>query len=291
MTTFCAADTCRTPVTSTTLCKPCRETAEQILAETPWLIDEVRNAYTRQSRFGQPRSRSKALVTPLLVNLSASNVASRIATVLDTWQSRAADHLGEPVRHPSPVASGHYLLRALTDHRLNAWADAGKMLDDLKDIRRDALRVINPPPDKWAAGPCNAPDVTPDGQPGECGAGLYATVGAPTVTCDKCAAEYDVADRRAWLLKNADDEQVTITVAVRALVTLSDDAHSAGLLHQRIRQWAHRNQLMPKRHAYEDSERYALYRFGDIRDLLATAARRDQERQLAKDARKAGRAC
>lgn len=115
-----------------------------------------------------------------------------------------------------------WLWRHLPDIRLDE--EAGRIHTELtRAARRVEKAVDNRDPDMYL-GPCDAPDITtPDGQTitvGICGTDMYAHLGDPTVTCHACGAEYDVAERRDWLLEAVRDVWARPGLIASALSTL-----------------------------------------------------------------------
>ncbi len=123
---------------------------------------------------------------------------------------------------------------------------------------RNALRVIDRPADCKYAGPCTATITDPDGLARDCDGELYARPGATTIPCPQCGAEYDVADRRAWLLEQAEDRLLPATELARAV-----DGLGVPITGAMIRGWVHRGRLTAR-----GLPGYPVYRVGDVLALV-----------------------
>src|SRR5690606_22826324 len=130
-------------------------------------------------------------------------------------------------------------------------------VDEITDAVAGCHRVIDRRPDRWYAGPCTA-----GADEGQGGTDPYALRSGGTVACRRGEAVYDVADRRKWLLEEAEDRLAHATEIARAVSWLG----ATPLTPDRVRQWAARERLTAKAH---DSRGRALYRIGDAIDLLA----------------------
>lgn len=137
--------------------------------------------------------------------------------------------------------------------------EADQAFDEIEDACRRLIRIVDRPPDRWYAGPCGAEDCTEPLEP---------VAGAKKITCPKCGAVHDPDERKAWLLDQIDEQETTAGAAAVALTALGCRV-SADL----VRQWAHRNQLLPRAGT-------KLYRIGDVRDLVVEAAHRDLDRRI-----------
>ena len=263
-TSYCAAAGCDHPNTDTTLCKDCAAKLIEQLAEIPWVMDQLRIAFTKQARLTKQGGGSKSTEIPLIINPAAGTTMNQLAQTLAQWQSRIADHTGTPVRYPNPVTAAAWMLTTITNKQTTTWVDAGHMLDDLTNERRHADKIIYGPPQKWFAGICST-------QTGShiCDQNLYAESDKGVIVCPRCGATHDVANRRTLLLKYAEDVLATASEAARAIVVWSDYQRGENKLVKRIGMWAERGRIERRGHVVEGGKQRPTYRIGDILDLLA----------------------
>lgn len=164
-------------------------------------------------------------------------------------------------RMPADTATGCSLWLLSHGPAVRRHEAGGELVDELLDSYARGMRAIDRPAERWYAGPCDGLD----GQ--HCGADLYARVGARIVACRSCEAEYDVAERREWLLDIAEDELLTAAEMSRALPVLAGREVTSSM----IRGYAARGRLLRRSVAPEGADvtdGRALYRVGDVIDLL-----------------------
>ena len=128
-------------------------------------------------------------------------------------------------------------------------------VDEITDAVADARRVVDRPADRLYAGPC------------DCGEALYGRMQATYVTCrnTECGSVWDVDERRLWLLRSAEDSLLSMNEIARAVGSISPAA-----LYGYIR----RGRLLGRGERLERgrSRPVALYRLGDVLDILAQQA-------------------
>lgn len=193
-------------------------------------------------------------------NMSAADARSELRALLASWTLFAHE---TKVPNSSPtvglpdidlVALSRYLL-----WRVDGFSrlDIGpEIVDEIKGAVKRCYRVIDRPADKVYAGRCND----------ECPTDLYATLGkAATIKCPTCGTTWDVKERRAWLLNEAEEVLATAVEISRAVSWLGAEPLTA----DRVRQWAARDRLTPRGH---DRKGRPMYRVGDAIDLLAQSA-------------------
>lgn len=163
------------------------------------------------------------------------------------------------------------------------------MLERLRTLVWAAQRLVDVPADRWFAGPCTAvvevdPDAVEDRQVRQrrrraarfvdedlgtsvlCGADLYAVPGSPTVDCQECGTQWQVEDRREWLLTAAQDVQADAGLLSRALSSMG-----LPLKHATIRKWVERDLLDD--HGVDEQGR-RMYRLGDVQELFLSSLAR-----------------
>lgn len=181
-------------------------------------------------------------------------------------------------RHPRDTVQSMcaYLLRQMRFITRERWAE--DMLGEFLNLETRLKRLVDRPADRWYAGKCSA--LTDDGE--ECDAELYALAEQGQIVCRKCDEKHDVATRREFLLREAQDILVTATEAAGALLAWTDYDGSEEKLVDRIRKWDEREKLDPRGHVNVNGRDRALYRLGDVQTLMIQHARREQERLAAK---------
>lgn len=81
------------------------------------------------------------------------------------------------------------------------------------------------------------------GVPARCDQPLYAEPHATTVTCQACGATYEVAERRAAMLRDLDPLLMTKAEIARTLEAFHDLPFER--VHQLLRTWQHRGRITP----------------------------------------------
>ncbi|MEU9839727.1 hypothetical protein AB0C69_10955 [Actinomadura sp. NPDC048032] len=136
---------------------------------------------------------------------------------------------------------------------------APEYLDIALEAARVARRAVDRPAELLFAGPCD-----------ECGEDMYAHPAAAYVECTHCDLVYEVTDRRAWLLRSAEDTLATTTEIARAI-----SAYGQPLTPEAIRGYVHRGMLIPHGTRNVGRKTVPLYRLGDVLDLLAARAAKE----------------
>ena len=251
---------CGRPTRDTlTTCETCSDELARSLAEIPWMADELATTITKQRAIpteGGPRGGE----TALLWHEKASDARRHLHSLLVSWV-RFCDEEGVAHQSPKdglpddtlPALSRWMLWRVdgLARHEIGPDAT-----EEILSAMAECRRVIDRSPDRWYAGPCvqEVDNVA-------CGTDLYARRTKGDVTCRECAAVYDVAERRAWLLAEAEDRLANASDVARAVSWLG----ARPLTPARVWQWAKRGRIVAKGH----DGKAPLYRVGDAIDLLA----------------------
>lgn len=127
---------------------------------------------------------------------------------------------------------------------------AADILTEVTAAVRQAVRVIDRPPPRVYAGPC------------DCGTDLITKPGRTLVSCPACGATYGIAERIDWMRTRLDDHLGSATYAAAILPGIGVYVTAA-----MIRGWAFRHQLevrliVPAR--YDGGPDQPQYRLGDI---------------------------
>lgn len=216
-------------------------------------------------------------------------------------QLQTAQPNGDGPAYDTLHSACNYLARNLTALASMPWAAEFKA--DILHVEKALAKVVDRPRDAWFAGVCGYVVGPHDGTscacacheqdrtawpagsahqacdvPGGCGREydaspctqmLYAVPGEAYVTCRVCGTQYDVQDRRAVLLEEARDRQVTTTVLARIVVTLGGHDVTEARLASRIGTWAGRGDITSHGTRVVAGRPRPTYRVGDVLDLLA----------------------
>lgn len=258
--------TCGKPTgESSYLCTDCKDDLWRALGNVPSLVSELEVTLARQRRFEQQSDGSRSTVDALPYDVAASNALAELRNELVGLVRLCVD---------AEVSSKDYRVREPGDTcasmsswlmwRIDGICALPYAADTLRLVRvaRHCELVIDRPPDRTFAGPCD-----------ECGRDLYAIKGESTVRCVDCDIDYELAARREWLLQVVDDQLATATEIARALTSL-DLPVTPG----RIRLWTHRERIEVKGH---NKRGHALLRVGDVVALLTEQRKRESKTRSA----------
>lgn len=301
-------DLCGKPVQDTAyVCPRCANRTAEHLAVVTAVASEVEVTVARLARYSDRHGRTMPdddpdgrpdgglKVTPLPFDPSARSRGNDAGNTITTWARHAAEERGggpvrpAPVigplcrhgagcRHescslvrnrsvPHPIArAAEYLLRQL--EWLRHRPEAKEAFDELDDACRTLVQVVDAPPPLSYAGPCYT-----EGDDGVCMEELYARTDHGTVKCPACKTRHDVAERRLWLLQEADDVLAHASLIAAALTVL-DQPVTASM----VRNYADRGRITS--HGVDERGR-PLYRVREVRAVVADVAYRRAARVAA----------
>lgn len=225
------------------ICGACAGELARALADVPWLAAQLRVSLTRQT------SRStggRSATVPLPYDERAREAAFVLRSALVGWVRVLADPDDQSPDDDLAAMAGWLSSchGALIRHPA-----AEEAHGEITEAVRQAERAIDARAERWYAGPC------------QCGEDLYARPGAALVTCHACAEQYDVAERRSYLLAAAEDTLAGATLIAQALTSLGQPVTP-----DRMWKWAERGRIVKRG---TDLRGKPLYRVGDVIDLLA----------------------
>jgi hypothetical protein len=192
-----------------------------------------RKLTAEDARFAQT-----AAATPLPYGYTPSEAKWALLATLRTWGDDIARRRGLFRPFDTLQALGPWL--AAQVGWLRQQLDGPDGIDEMTAALRNVVRVIDRPADRKYAGPCTGTITYDDGLARDCDGELYAHPGASTIPCPQCGANYDVADRRAWLLEQIDDMAFPPSGLATVLNGLGVPVTAA-----QIRGWVHRGTLVP----------------------------------------------
>lgn len=269
----CEKEPCRD---NALLCHPCTRRLERDLGDVPALLAEVETTHLGQSRTGgaQIGTASRSAETVLPWDDRPVDAARALRKVLVTWGVRVVEARGGRVPSGDPARLSSYLLGSVDWLRHQDDAPAAKQ--DLEGAISRVRYSIDRAAPRVYLGPCGSIEHTESGHmilcTPLCPAELYARPKQTHAVCSECQAEHDVKDRREWLLEAVDDQLDYPANLARALSSLGMPVPAAT-----IRSWVDRKRLVA--HGVDQRGR-ALYRVGDVRQLVTDEAVRQAERQV-----------
>ena len=280
---------CGRPLSGDSICTNCFKTLEVALGNIAAYWADLDTVKGRQTRYGGAGGRSgteKALPVDLrFLDATGDGTVLQEATknTIATWTRHilterptfegpahpACLHVSCSRTRRSRVPADNvpaccvYLLGQADWIRTQHWA--GEIHDEITDVEAQLRRMVDRPADSWYAGPCS-----------DCGKVLYCKVGAPEAVCKDCNLTYPVQDRRAYLLKEAEELLVPAAVLARAVSWLGEDP----LTSDKVRLWRHRGHLDVREYTIPPGQigpvcdQRPAYRLGDAIDLLAASRAR-----------------
>ena len=261
-------------------CETCAAIAKADLTEAaPFL----RWLDAKRARVGAIRldTGSPSAEQPLPYDARVTAIARPVINSLTTW---ARLHQEEHFDHPQPPVDLAELALWLAGSV--EWAASRPWASDAFDEYQAALsemrRLYDVPPDREAIGECGA-DL------GErvCREFLTAEVGAERHACPHCGAEHDVRERRAELIKQAEDISVTVTEAVR-LLRINGNTIDKRMIHAVIRVVGIPASDGLRQDRSGRWQRASLYRLGTLTDAIASLEHDGDRRRAVNRVRRGG---
>lgn len=219
------------------VCNSCCTRLERDLGDVPAIVADLDVTISRQAKIGNAGKGGLAS-EKMPIHLGAVEAADVLTNTLTTW-ARDTYKAGEsrwdmrftPSLNPSVTAARVLLSNIDLIRRHPA---AAELCDEIADAIKQARRVVDRPADRVYLGVCmyEDNDVT-------CVEELYASPTANEVRCKVCAVEHPVAERRAWLLKRAEDMLFT----VREAAQMVGDIGNIRVTESAIRGYLHRKRL------------------------------------------------
>ncbi|MGZ4517274.1 MAG: hypothetical protein ACXVXN_05030 [Mycobacteriaceae bacterium] len=256
---------CSKPVADNAfVCTPCFVPLERDLAEVTFLADELQTQITRQTNTGSQTFGSRSRETPLPYNPAASAVASQYRAILVSWALMVSEERGTTLPADTLAGIGVYLLGSLEWIRHHPAAHDA--LTEIREATNDARRVIDRIPERLYVGPCDpsgehhSSEEWPEDLAGPCRTDLYAHVGAKFATCPRCTLSWHVADRREYLLDQAQDSLVTAGELSQFLVIFGE-----AIRRKRVYQWEERG-IVVSHGVNANGDR--LYRVSEVAEAL-----------------------
>lgn len=231
---------------------------EQVLAEVPWLVEQLTITISKQAKIGGQAGKGAPARERNPINYGALIVADELGNTLTTW-ARDIGYVDTRVHQQSTKDANAYLLSNIALIRRHPAVE--ELLDEILDATSRARRAVDKPADRVFLGPCNGETPDDQGRMVTCLDDLYCRPNSTWATCRTCGSEHDVNERRTWLLDQAADRIVTPREAAHLIGNVGHIDVNA----TRIRNWINRKQL-PTRLGPTDEKHFRL---GDLLILLA----------------------
>ena len=253
--TTCTATNCGRPSDDWIVCGNCADELLDVLADMPWMLDELDTVITQQTRY-TTQSSGRSAETPLVFNIKAADTKARLISELAAVARTVAGANGWTLNYRTPVECSAWLERSISAIRLHP--AGGEMVDTLASWHAACLWVIDRPAQRQYLGDCSAThELIP------CPGAVYGRASKPEAKCDTCGATYQADARREQLLKELDDKVCTAAEIAHLSTYLGLDI-SREQVRKRINQWHKRGQI-----ARKGGDLDPTFRFGDALALLA----------------------
>lgn len=243
------------------LCHADTSRLERDLGDVASIVADLDITLSRQAKIGSGGKSGKGGAHERFpIGMGAVDPRWVLENVLTTWIRDITGDTWRPAlgTHPTQAAAAHLLIEIPAIRRHPA---VEELVDEITDAIRLARRTVDRPAEQAFVGPCLAKfeDVT-------CTEDLYARPWSSHVTCKVCGITHEVADRRQWLLDQAEDRIVTVREAAQ-WVGMVGQIH---VTEDRIRGYIRRGTLGTR--SLPDDP--IAIRLGDLLDLVAGVDRR-----------------
>jgi hypothetical protein len=268
---LCALEGCQRSLDDTAfVCRGCTDRLTRLLEAVPGITRDLDDVIRRQVRYTNGARVHATSERVLPFNPAGSESRQVLIGTLIYWATQVAEIRGAEL----PERWGHQPPKLgpwLANHTgwLRAQSAGPEAFDELTTAITQARRTTDRPPEKRYAGPCTAAVVDEAGlhRPvTECGTDLYARETGDQVTCPACGADYDLHERRAWLLEQAADQLLPARELSRAV-----DGLGVPINRNTLDSWRRRGRLTSHGHTPDGHD---LYRVGDVVTLARAAAQR-----------------
>lgn len=249
-TPLCLAPSCDKPSSGGFICPSCTGTLRNDLAAVPALLVDLEITISRQDRLHDPQPHGRT-ERPLPLRLAPMEARRDLLATLQVWAKHTAKRAGIPA--PRDDCAG-FLLSYLPS--VASDPDAGDLADEIGYIVIIAQRSVDRPMQLIFVGPCDL-----------CTADLYAHPRSLIVACRQigCDAEYNIAERREWLLDQAKDQLLSAAEITKALPGLLPRQQK--LTSSMIRGWHLRGRLA-QRPPHPSKPREPRYVLGEVLLIL-----------------------
>jgi hypothetical protein len=256
------------------LCHADTTRLERDLGDVTSIVAELDVTRSRQAKIGASGKSGKGWAREKLpIHIGAIEAGDVLANTLTTWARDVTEGrnwvwvAGD--RAPSEQ-SARALLMCIPDIRKHP--AVVELVDEISDAIRQARHAVDRPADRVYFGACYSETPDEDGRTVTCLEEIWASPSATEVQCRVCGTEWEIAERRAWLLKKAEDMIVTIADAS----TYLGDIGNIRVTQASIRGYVHRKRLM-----YRAPIEAKRIRLGDLLALLLDESEKAERKGAA----------
>lgn len=250
------------------LCHSCTTVLEKVLAEIPWLVGELTTTISKQAKIGIQSGKGAPAHERNPINYGALTVADELGNTLTTW-ARDIGMAGN-ITGSATSAAARYLLGHIADVRKHT--AVSEMVDEITDASHRARQMVDRPADKQFVGPCLAETPDDDGRAITCLDDIWAATDAHEATCRTCGITHDVAERRLWMLREAEDRLFTVREAAQLIGSYGQFIVSEST----VRGYVKRGWII----YHGKVEGSSVIRLGDLLDIIKDPDRRKAGRKL-----------
>jgi hypothetical protein len=199
------------------LCHADTSALERELGDVAAIVAELDVTLSKQARIGNASGPSGLARERTPVNWSSSDPRWVLGNVLSTWARDVSGETWRPTQTEAMVRGGatksaaRFLLSEVPLIRRHPAVE--ELVDQITDAVRLARRTVDRPTDRQYLGTCLMENRDDHGHMVTCLEEVWARPGASEVQCKVCGTDHPVVERRAWLLKKAEDMLCTVREA------------------------------------------------------------------------------
>lgn len=150
----------------------------------------------------------------------------------------------------------------------------GEIIREMLECEQTLQRILDKADTGWYAGICGnevGRETDEDGEvwPLYCPRNLYGTQSATYVRCPECGRQWQTAERREVMRREAREEVAPVRVIARIVVGLMDGEVSVERLTRRIEKWIDRKVLKDLGTRVLDGKPRKVYNLGEVFDLVS----------------------
>jgi len=204
---------CDAPQDQGLLCHTDTTRLERELGDVSSIVADLDITLSKQARIGNASGPGGLARERSPLNVGAMQVADDLQNTLTTW---ARDVTGERWIAMLDTAGASRTLLSYID-AIRRHPAVEELVDEITDAIAQARRVVDRPADRIYLGQCLAETPDDDDRMVTCLNEIWARPSASEVQCKVCGTEHPVRERRAWLLKKAEDYLFTVKDASEML--------------------------------------------------------------------------
>jgi hypothetical protein len=243
---------------------------ERELGDVASIVADLDITLSRQAKIGSAGKSGKGWAREKLpIHIGAIEAADVLANTLTTWARDVTEGEGwvwVATKSPAQQSAAALLMHIPAIRRQPAVVE---LVDEITDAIRQARHAVDRPADRVYFGACYSETPDEDGRLITCVEEIWASPAATEVTCRVCATEWEIAERRAWLLQRAKDMLVTVPQASEYIGEIG---------HIKVTQASIRGYLQRKRFAYRAPVEAKRFRLGDLLTVLLDESEKAERR-------------